>query len=105
LVKRHPIQREFYSPVVCHPCPHYGTGAKAGNTGEQPICLSGTLFHSHPLQRTLLKARLRTLLPSPMPVSAYRPEWGPVSRPEYHREPYVRATLNDGTTLDGKHTG
>ena len=28
--------------------------------------------------------------------------WGPVTRAEYQREPYVRAALSDGSTADGK---
>lgn len=39
-----------------------------------------------------------------MPYEAYDSAWGPVSRPEYRRELYVRVMLADGTTLDGKAT-
>ena len=39
-----------------------------------------------------------------MHYDAYDPVWGPVSRPEYRREPYVRVTFADGTTMDGKAT-
>lgn len=35
---------------------------------------------------------------------AYKPEWGPVSRAGYRREPYVRVKLGDGATVDGKAT-
>lgn len=37
-----------------------------------------------------------------MHYDAYQPEWGPVTHATYQREPYVRATLADGTTVDGK---
>lgn len=32
------------------------------------------------------------------------PPRDPVTRPEYRREPYVRATLDDGAVVDGKAT-
>lgn len=39
-----------------------------------------------------------------MQNDAYDPIWGPISRPEYRREPYVRIAFPGGTTLDGKAT-